>query len=60
MDALFGGVGDTGEVVAGEVGEHRTYEKISKGLRGIKVLLPGLMLVGVVCVSRTRLVINSL
>ncbi|MFD0501807.1 cupin domain-containing protein [Streptomyces chiangmaiensis] len=32
----------------------------SKGLQGIKVLLPVLRLVGVECASRTRFVINSL
>jgi len=31
----------------------------SKGLQGIKVLLPVLKLVGVVCASRMRLVTNS-
>ena len=32
---------------------------LSKGLQGIKVLLPVLKLVGVVCASRMRLVTNS-
>jgi hypothetical protein len=34
-------------------------ERLSKDLRGIKVLLPVLLLVGVVCASRMGLVSNS-
>jgi len=38
----------------------RTHHPWAKGLQGIKVLLPVLMLVGLVCASRMRLVTNSL
>ncbi|MCA1836761.1 MAG: hypothetical protein LC721_10740, partial [Actinobacteria bacterium] len=37
-----------------------TFETRPKGLQGIKVLLPVLGIVGVVCASRTRHVTNSL
>jgi hypothetical protein len=49
--------------MGGQSGSRHAHERpadITKGLQGIKVLLPVLGIVGVVCASRTRHVTNSL